>query len=813
MGGCSERKVINMNKKALKTLEYNKIIDRLAEYSVTPTGRELCHQLVPSKDYSEIDLWQSNTEDALKRIYKKGSLSFRGIKDIRGSLSALELGSALGISELLNIAELLETALRVKNFDVKEASGEVTEDSLTGYFLAVSPLSPLCKEIKRCIISPEEVADDASAGIKNVRRQIKLANEKIHAQLNSLINSASVRTMLQDTLVTMRDNRYCLPVKAEYKSSFSGMVHDQSSSGSTLFIEPMSVVKLNNELKELFLREEEEVEKLLASLSSDAAEHLEELKEDYRVLCLMDFIFSKAMLAKDMNAVRPQYNRDGYINIKKGRHPLIAKDKVVPVDIYIGKEFDLLVITGPNTGGKTVSLKTAGLFTLMGQAGLHIPALEHSELSVFTEVYADIGDEQSIEQSLSTFSSHMVNTVSILNKADKGSLCLFDELGAGTDPTEGAALAMAILSSLHGRGIRTMATTHYSELKLFALSTEGVENACCEFDVATLMPTYRLLTGVPGKSNAFAISKKLGLSDSIIEDARSRIDSEEKSFEDVISDLEERRITLEKEERELLLSKAETEKLRKSLREKNERIDAAKDKILRRANEEAKEILEKAKEYADETIKKYNKWGNEGGIVSEMEKERAKLRESINEKAAKTVKREKERTAKKIDAGKLKIGDSVRIISLNLTGTVSTLPDNKGRLYVTTGILKSQVSLSDLEVISEETLTLEGAAINKKQRSPKNSSSTYSSMKMGKSESVHTELNLIGKTVDEALSILDKYLDDAYLAHLGQVNIIHGFGTGALRNAVHGHLKKTGYVKSFHLEETNHGSTIVEFKS
>lgn len=802
-----------MNKKALKTLEFYKIKDMLSGYSVTPLGGELCRKLVPSKDYGEIELWQSNTEDALKRIYKKGSLSFRGVKDIRGALTALELGSALGIEELLNIAELLETTLRVKNFEAKEDTGEGADDSLTEYFSALSPISPLCKEIKRCIISPEEIADDASVGIKNVRRQIKAANEKIHAQLNTLINSASVRAMLQDALVTMRDNRYCLPVKAEYKGSFSGMIHDQSSSGSTLFIEPMSVVKLNNELRELFLKEQSEVEKLLISLSSEASGHLEELKENYRVLCLMDFIFSKAMLAKDMNAVRPEYNREGYINIKKGRHPLINKDRVVPVDIYIGKDFDLLVITGPNTGGKTVSLKTAGLFTLMGQSGLHIPALEHSELSVFTEVYADIGDEQSIEQSLSTFSSHMVNTVSILNRADRDSLCLFDELGAGTDPTEGAALAMAILSSLHSRGIRTMATTHYSELKLFALSTEGVENACCEFDVATLMPTYRLLTGVPGKSNAFAISKKLGLSDNIIEDAKSRIDSEEKSFEDVISDLEERRLTLEKEERELMICKAEAEKLRKSLKEKNERIDASKDKILRRANEEAKEILEKAKEYADETIKKYNKWGTEGGLVSEMEKERAKLRENINEKDAKMAKKEKGRAVKKIDAGKLRIGDSVRIISLNLTGTVSTLPDNKGRLYVTTGILKSQVSLSDLEAVSEETLTLEGAAISKKAHSPKNTGSSYSSMKLGKSESVHTELNLIGKTVDEALSILDKYLDDAYLAHVGQVNIIHGFGTGALRNAVHTHLKKTGYVKAYHLEEMNHGSTVVEFKS
>lgn len=797
-----------MNKKALKTLEYDKIIDRLSEYAVTPGGKEMCRQLIPSTNHSEIELWQTNTEDALLRIYKKGTLSFRGVKDIRGSLAALELGSSLSAEELLNTASLLETALRIKNEDNPEKT-----DSLSEYFSSISPLSPLCKEIRRCIISPEEIADDASSGIKNVRRQMRNSNEKIHAQLNSLINSSGVRSMLMDTLITMRDNRYCLPVKAEYKSSFPGMVHDQSSSGSTLFIEPASIVKLNNELRELSIKEQEEIEKLLAGLSQEAAGHLEELNENYRVLCLLDFIFSKAMLAKDMNAVRPLYNHDRYIDIKKGRHPLVEKKKVVPIDVNLGKDFHLLVITGPNTGGKTVTLKTIGLFTLMGQAGLHIPALERSQLSVFNEVYADIGDEQSIEQSLSTFSSHMTNTVKILEKADKNSLCLFDELGAGTDPTEGAALAMAILSSLHSRGIRTAATTHYSELKLFALSTNGVENACCEFDVATLMPTYRLLIGIPGKSNAFAISKKLGLPDSIIEDARGRIDTESKTFEDVISDLDKTRLTLEKEEKELARYKSETEELKRKLKEKTERLDSSRDKILNKANEEAREILEKAKQYADETIKKYNKWGSDKGIVSEMERERTKLREKINEKGSKITEGDKKKTAGKLDAKSLHIGDRVRIISLNTSGTVSTLPDNRGRLYVQTGILKSQVNISDLELVAEDTLTLEGGSVNKKGRHSQKPSSGYQNIKLGKSENVHMELNLIGKTVDEAIPILDKYLDDAYLARLGKVNIIHGFGTGALKNAVHNHLKRMSYVKSYYLEEMNRGSTVVEFNS
>lgn len=802
-----------MNQKVLETLEYNKIIKRLTELAATPTGKETCRTLLPSGSYEEVELSQSQTQDALSRIYKQGNLSFHGIRDIRPSLAALDIGSSLGIAELLNIASLLESTLRIKTYGRNEKSEAEKEhflkDALTEDFEALIPLSILCREINRCIISEEEIADDASAGLKNIRRSIKVANDKIHEQLGALMNSQNTRQMLQDALITMRNNRYCLPVKAEYKSSFPGMVHDQSATGSTLFIEPVSVVKLNNDLKELQLKEQEEIEKILATLSASCAEVLEELKINYTTLCHLDFVFAKAMLAKEMNASRPDYNKNGYINIKKGRHPLIPSKQVVPIDIYLGKDFNLLVVTGPNTGGKTVSLKTVGLFTLMGQAGLHIPAFDHSELSIFTEVYADIGDEQSIEQSLSTFSSHMTNTVSILEHADEHSLCLFDELGAGTDPTEGAALAMAILSDLLNRGAKTVATTHYSELKLFALSTPEVENACCEFDVATLRPTYRLLIGIPGKSNAFAISKKLGLPDHIIDDARERINAEDKTFEDVISDLEESRVTMEKEQQQLEAYKAEIEALKKKLKEKNERIDKSKEKILNRANEEAREILEKAKEYADETIKKYNKWSNDSGLNRQMEQERTRLREKLSENEKRMAKKEKKVPVKKVKASQLHIGDSIRVVSLGLTGTVSSLPDQKGKLYVQTGILKSQVDINDIELVAEDSITLNGSQIARK----KSSSSTYQSMKMSKSEHIHSELNLIGKTVDEAVSILDKYLDDAYLAHIGQVTIIHGFGTGALRTAVHNHLKKTSYVKSYQLEETNHGSTVAVFKS
>lgn len=828
-----------MNKKVLKTLEYGKIIEQLQGFAATPSGRELCRSLLPSDSYEEVLQAQTETQDALSRIFRKGAFSFRGVPDLRPCLSALELGASLGAAQLLGIASLSEISSRAKaygNDRTKEAPGnersersdshassyendrrnETSEnedgdlkkgDSLSPFFEALSPVSALAREIRRCILSPEEIADDASSGLKEVRRKMKTANSRIHDQLGDFINSSATRTMLQDALITMRNDRYCLPVKAEYKGSFPGMVHDQSSSSSTLFIEPMAVVKLNNELRELQLKEAEEIEKLLAELSAMAAEHREELASDYSLLCRLDFIFAKGLLAKEMNATIPVYNRDGYIHIKKGRHPLIDPKRVVPIDVYIGKDFKLLIVTGPNTGGKTVTLKTVGLFTLMGQAGLHIPALDHSSLSIFPQVYADIGDEQSIEQSLSTFSSHMTNVVSILKSADRHSLCLFDELGAGTDPTEGAALAISILHALKERRVTTLATTHYSELKLYALSTEGVENASCEFDVATLRPTYRLLIGIPGKSNAFAISQKLGLAAEIIDDAKGRINREDQAFEDVIRDLEKTRITLEREQEELAAHKKEIAVLRQRLADKNERIDQAKEKILARANEEARVLLENAKQVADDTIRKYNKWGEESGLNKEMERERTRLREELSKNEKRSSRPEKKAPAKKLRADKLHIGDAVRIVSMNLSGTVSSLPDARGRLFVQTGILKNQVSVEDLELIEEQSVTVNGSAVSKAKPQ-----SGYHAMKLTKAANVRSELNLIGKKVDEALSLLDKYLDDAYLAHMGNVTIIHGFGTGALKSAVHNHLKSTKYVKSYHLEETNHGSTVVEFK-
>lgn len=790
-----------MNIKVFKTLEYNKIIERLTALAGSPMGKELCRTIIPSDQIEIIRKTQQETSDALSRILKKGSLSFSGTKEIRPSLMRLKVGSALSAIELLHLSSVLDAVLRVKSYS-REKDLEI-QDSLEERFSFLEPLTPLNSEIKRCILSEEEISDDASSTLRHLRRSIKITNDRVHEQLNSIVNSSSYRTMLQDNLITMRGDRYCLPIKAEYKGQFNGMVHDQSASGSTIFMEPLAIVKLNNELRELALKEQEEICRILAELSNLAAEHTEALEDNLSILIELDFIFAKAQLSKEMKATEPVFNENGLIRIKKGRHPLIDGKKVVPIDLHLGHDFTLLVVTGPNTGGKTVSLKTVGLFTLMGQAGLHIPAFDGSQLGVFKEVYADIGDEQSIEQSLSTFSSHMINTVAILDQADEHSLCLFDELGAGTDPTEGAALAMSILSHLHGRNIRTMATTHYSELKLFALSTEGVENACCEFDVETLRPTYRLLIGIPGKSNAFAISGKLGLPDFIIEDAKQRIDTNSLSFEDVISDLEQSRVSLEKEKLEISLYKQEIEDLKKKLTLKNEKIDNSRERILAEAREEANTVLQEAKDYADESIRKYNKWMSSGGLGKEMEQERNALRNALG----KTESKNKIKTKgpiKNYKAKDFKLGDLVYVHSLNLKGTISSLPNAKDELFVQMGILRSLVNLSDLELLEENDIA-ESAPIN----------TGSGKIKMSKSLSISPEINLIGKTVDEALSILDKYLDDAYLSHLPLVTVIHGRGTGALRNAVGTHLKKLKYVKSYRsgsFGEGDQGVTIVEFK-
>ena len=793
-----------MNTKVLTTLEYTKIIDLLTEKADSEPGKKLCRELVPSTDLSAIRTAQRETKDALARLFRIGSTSFGSNRDLGFSIRSLEIGSSLSMSELLKLASFLDNVSRIKTYGKKERE-DFPNDSLDAYFEGLTPMTQLANEINRCILSEEEMADDASPRLKSIRRSKLSTNEKIHSQLTSMVNGA-YRTFLQDAVITMRDNRYCIPVKAEYKSQVSGMVHDQSSTGSTFFIEPAAVVNLNNQLKELDLQEQEEIEVILGDLSSQAAVHTSELAADQKIMTTLDFIFAKAKLAMEQNATEPIFNTEHYIQIRKGRHPLLDKKKAIPIDVRLGKDFDLLVITGPNTGGKTVSLKTVGLFTLMGQAGLHIPALDRSELSIFSEVYADIGDEQSIEQSLSTFSSHMTRVVHILQHADADSLCLFDELGAGTDPTEGAALAIAILNYLHDRGIRTMATTHYSELKIYALSTNFVENACCEFDVETLRPTYRLLIGIPGKSNAFAISSKLGLSDEIIHAAKEQISKEDESFEDVIADLEQSRVTIEKEQQEIAEYKERIRTLQEQLQKKNEKIDQAKDKILRDANEKARAILQEAKDVADETIRDFNKAGASADI-KELEKKRQKVRDKINEKNGKLAlgnNQKKPANQKTVDPKKLKKGDSVKIISMNLKGIVNTLPDARGNLFVQCGIMRMQTNINDLVPVKEETIT-----------APALQRTNTGKLKMSKSFSVSSEINLLGCTVDEAIAKLDKYLDDAYLAHLPSVRVVHGKGTGALRSAVQSHLKRLKYVKEYRLGEYGEGDagvTIVTFK-
>lgn len=835
-----------MNQKALKTLEYTKIITQLESHAASPLGKSLCQELSPSSDLEEIRTRQAQTTDAVNRVRLKGSVSFSGLREIGGSLKRLEIGSSLSIPELLSISSVLTVASRAKAYGRRDTEdppvftprfpgqkppkqAEVAEyvpDSLDPLFQSIEPLTPLNNEIKRCILSEDEIADEASPGLSRVRRSIKSAADRIHTQLNSILNSH--RTYLQDAVITMRDGRYCLPVKAEYKSQVSGMVHDQSATGSTLFIEPMAIVKLNNEIRELEIQEQKEIEAVLATLSNEAAPHIEELRLNMELLAQLDFIFAKAALSRQYQCSAPVFNDKGRIHIKDGRHPLLDPQKVVPINIWLGKDFDLLIVTGPNTGGKTVSLKTVGLFTLMGQAGLHIPAWEGSELAVFDEVFADIGDEQSIEQSLSTFSAHMTNIVSILQQADSRSLCLFDELGAGTDPTEGAALAIAVLSFLHNMKCRTMATTHYSELKVFALTTPGVENACCEFSVETLQPTYRLLIGIPGKSNAFAISKKLGLPDFIIEDAKSHLEAKDESFEDLLASLETSRVTIEKEQEEIRSYKEEIAQLKSRLTQKEERLDERKDKLIRNASEEAQRILREAKETADQTIREINRLASESGVGKELEAQRAKLREQIKKTDDKLAVKAKG-PSQPISPKKLKIGDGVKVLSMNLKGTVSTLPDAKGDLFVQMGILRSRVNIRDLELIREDDIsatlgdgssrtyggTAAGSKAKKTFSQAKGNGNGSGQIRMSKSFSVGTEVNLIGMTTDEAVPAMEKYLDDAYLAHMPSVRVVHGRGTGALKNACHKRLRQLKYVKDFRLGEFGEGGTgvtIVTFK-
>lgn len=791
-----------MNKKTLAKLEYNKIIEQLIEHASSFSGKELCRRLKPMTDISAIRSAQDETAAAFTRIVKKGRPSFSGCNPVNDSIRRLEIGGVLGSGELLRICKLLETSGRARAYGRHDNADEM-EDCLDGYFEQLNPVTILVNEIRRCVIDEDEISDDSSPGLKHVRRAMNQINDKVHATLSNMVNG-SLRTYLQDPIITMRGDRYCIPVKAEYRSQVSGMIHDQSATGSTLFIEPMAVVKLNNDLKELYGQEQEEIQKVLARLSADTAEYTTEIHTCYTILRQLDFIFAKGALALDMNASQPIFNTEGRIHIREGRHPLLDKKNVVPITLTLGDTFDLLIVTGPNTGGKTVSLKTVGLFTLMGQAGLHIPALDRSELAVFHDVYADIGDEQSIEQSLSTFSSHMTNIVSFLKQVDEHSLVLFDELGAGTDPTEGAALATSILNHLHSRGIRTMATTHYSELKVYALSTPGVENASCEFDVETLRPTYRLLIGIPGKSNAFAIASRLGIPDYIIEDAKTHLTEQDESFEDILTNLETSRKTLDKERETIAAYKREIERLKMETSQKQEKLEAQRDRILREANEKAHAILEDAKETADETMRNFHKFGKANISAAEMEKERERLRKKMA-KTRSGMTPEPAKPKKQYKPSDFKLGESVKVLSMNLTGSVVSLPDAKGNLDVQMGILRSKVNISDLEIIDEKPNYLQKTA----KRTGKGK------IKMNKSLTVATEINLLGKTVDEAVAELDKYLDDASLAHLSSVRIVHGKGTGALRQGIHKYLKRQKHVKSFRLGafgEGDAGVTIAELR-
>lgn len=786
-----------MNERALRILEYDKIIRLLVEHASSPLGKEKCEALVPMTDVNDINQAQTETADATGRLLRKGRITFQGNYELFRTIQNLTLGGSLSASELLKIASLAECAARVKQYGKKEREDEPS-DSLTDLFEELVPLVQLSKEIRRCILSEEEIADDASSTLKHIRRSMVITGERIHSQLNTMVNS-TYRTYLQDAVITMRNNRYCIPVKAEYKGMVHGMVHDQSKAGSTFFIEPAAVVELNNKLQELSIQEQEEIEVILANLSTQAAEYTTELTLNQQNLTKLDFIFAKGGLALELNASRPVYHEEKSLNLLKARHPLIDKKKVIPIDIRLGQDYDLLIVTGPNTGGKTVSLKTTGLLCAMGQSGLHIPARDNSELCVFTEIFADIGDEQSIEQSLSTFSAHMTNIISILEQADADSLCLFDELCAGTDPTEGAALAISILRHLHDRGIRTMATTHYSELKVFALSTDFVENASCEFNVETLSPTYRLLIGIPGKSNAFAISKKLGLSDDIIDLAKEEISEADESFEDLLSDLEQSRITIENERLQIEEYRREIESLKLQLSKKQEKLEQSRERILREANEEAREILQEAKDTADKAIRAYQK----GTTIQEMEQTRQKLRDKISDKNNSLKENKQKENHKILKPEDLVLGENVEIISMGMKGTVHSKPDAKGDLFIQCGIMRTKANIKDLRIVEENPKP-------KEKGRKSNFSGSFS-----KSASISPEINLLGKTVDEALAALDKYLDDAYLSHLTSVRIVHGKGTGALRNGVHRYLKGVRYVKSFRMGEFGEGDagvTIVEFK-
>ena len=792
--------LVVMEEKTLKILEYDKILERLSTYATSEAGREYCLRLTPSSNFRHLSLWQKNTTDACTRIRLSGhSVSFRGLKDIPDTLKRIDMGASLSIPELLAVSAVLTVSDRVKRFD---AYDEGDEDSLSEMFGMIDPLNDINRNLQRCIIDEETIADDASPGLFSIRKRMQKAESDIHDTMAARLNSS--REYLTDAVITLRDGRYCLPVKAEYKSKVPGIVHDTSSTGLTLFIEPMAVVNLNNELRELAGEELKEIERILSELSSSLMPYTDTIADNIKLLKKLDMIFAKALYSNDIDGTEPKFSRDKSIDFKEARHPLIDKEKAVPVNVRLGSDFGLLIITGPNTGGKTVSLKTVGLLTLMAQSGLHIPAADGSFAGIYKNVFADIGDEQSIEQSLSTFSSHMTNTVHILNEADPDCLCLFDELGSGTDPTEGAALGIAILDFLHNMKVNTMATTHYAELKIYALETPGVENACCEFDVETLKPTYKLLIGVPGRSNAFAISERLGLPQYIIDEARRRIDTENESFETVIRQLNEDRIGAEKAREDADKYRLESEKLRNRLKEREEKLEKNRDKIINEAKQEAQRILKEAKETADSAIRNINQLKSVEDYAK-AEKERERLRKNLKDTASKGRFGEKG-PSQPVSPKKIKVGDMVRVMPMGgVTAEVMSLPDKDNNISVRIGFMQSRVSVRDVEFAGNSN------AQASKPKQPAKKSGSYSP----KALTVSHELNLIGMTTDEARPVLEKYLDDAYLAHMDQVRIVHGRGTGALKNMVHERLKKIKYVDSFRLGvfgEGDTGVTIVKFK-
>lgn len=810
-----------MNKRSLRILEFTKILSMVNEYAASPMAKRRIDRMKPQRDIDVIRKLQEETNDALNRLNRHGNISFSGLRDIGASIKRLEVQGTLTSQELLDIAAVLQVAKAVKQYgdgsDLTEALAsrnqepvsQTTNDSLTERFNMLLPLEHIASEITRCILSENEYADDASSGLKNIRREIRLTNDKLHQQLDKIIKSDANRDQLQDSLITMRNGRYCIPVKQEYRSKFPGMIHDQSSTGSTLFIEPMAVVNLNNQIKELANEELLEIEKILETLSAQAATYVSDIAYDLELLTDLDFIFAKAKFARATNSTRPIFNTDGIIDIRQGRHPLLEKHSVVPIDIRLGEAYNLLIITGPNTGGKTVSLKTLGLFSLMGQAGLHIPAMEESRLAVFDDIFADIGDEQSIEQNLSTFSSHMSNIVYIVQHATPNTLCLFDEPGGGTDPVEGAALAVSILNYLKSMGARCMATTHYSELKTYALSTDGVENASCEFDVATLRPTYRLTIGIPGKSNAFAIASKLGLPEYIITSAKEQIDSDAVDMETLLADLEASRRSMEEDEKAIEAYKQEIESLKESLKKKEENLDTKKAEILKKAREEARDIIEEAKETADQTIRDYNKWRSNPSKADmrTMEEKRSSLRNKIKDYEKAGASETKKQTSNH-KASDFHIGDTVQVLSMGTRGTITNLPNNKGIAGVQMGIMSAMLPISDLLIIPESTISVNG---EKQKYAGRRAGGDHTTV--NKAKTFSPELNVMGKTVDEACFEIDKYLDDAVLAHISRVTIIHGKGTGALRKGIWQYLKNHPLVQSYRsgeFGEGEYGVTIVD---